>query len=313
MPKKVKKSSRKPKKATTRKKVAPSTNRTKRPDKRSSTQVDPASVRSFGDLPEDVPLKLVGLIAPDGGGGGSSDGRGKIWTFSADLAAWKLKGGSVVHESALIVSRKISERKLSALMKSASNLGIIEFEARRPAASKRPKSYPQPVRFELIRLGKKVRDARLQKIKNELQKSVEYRDAVFGVLKLDREHRQFEGKAAFRGTDMIVSFETESLDELKDLIRYAKVLWKNRQSWFSDFRNAAYEHYVEEMEAAWWDGEGELTRAKFNRLLGWPVTAEFRSEDGEYSYCLGGWSEELYTDHGVDAFGTDADSMEIQT
>ena len=299
------------KNASTRKKAETRSAR-KRSAKRSTQRLNPNAVQSLEDLPEDVPLEFTGLIAPDGNGGSSSDGRGKTWTFSADLAAWRLKGGPVVRQRALIVARKISSRKLSSLMKSTPNLGIIEFQARRPANTERPKTYPQRERFELIKLGKKVRDSGLQSIKKELSKPVEHRDAVFGSLKLNRQYGWFEGKSTFRGNEMNVIFSAQTIEDLKQLIQQARPFWRKRQVWFSNFRKAAYEHYTSSMSDAWWEGEGELTQTKFFRLLGWPVTVEFSAEEEEFSYRLGGWCEELYTDHGVDAYGSDLNEMEIQ-
>ncbi|HEV7282634.1 MAG TPA: DUF2262 domain-containing protein [Pirellulaceae bacterium] len=266
-------------------------------------------VRSFDDLPEGETLEFIGLIAPGGQGGGSSDGRAKTWSFSTELAAWKVKGGPIVHESALLVYRSVSERKLSTLMKSAKNLDVISFVAQRPDKKQRPKTYYQPKRFELSKLGPRMRDRELDAIKKELLKPVVHQDATFGTLRLNRDRERFEGEAAFRKTKMYVAFDVPSVDELEELIEVAKPLWKRRQEWFSNWRDRVREYYMQGLVANWWVEEHELTPAIFDRLLGWPVAVSFSREEGEFRYYLGGWSEELFSDHGIDAHGSTIDDL----
>lgn len=273
------------------------------------SKFDPKSVGTFEDLPEAQPIEFIGLISPDGNPGGSSDGR-KNWTFSTNVCAWKAKGGPTVREPALIVCRKISEQKLSSLMRRVSNLDIVEFVAERPRKSDRPKSYPKQQRFELIRFGKTVRARDLQDIRDELKKPVVVKDAVFGNLELSRRHSQFTGKASFRRTEMIVSFETTCPQELREIIASSRSLWRNRQMWFSSWRKKVYQYYMKTM-THWWSGDGELTEKRFYDLLGWPVGVDFFIQDGKFGYQLSGWCEELFTDHGIDAYGTSVRDMAV--
>lgn len=280
--------------------------------KTSTSQTNPAEFRSFTDLPREVPLKLNGLIAPNGQGGGAADGRGNTWTFSAELVAWKVQGGPVVNESLLLVWRKISERKLRVLMQATPNLSIIEFKALRPASSNRGRRFSQAVRLELTGLGRTTKDAGLNAIKEELCKPVELRDRTFGVLRLDRESEQFAVKSAFRGESLNVYFRTQSLNELQELIELAKPLWRQRPQWFKNFIKAAYQHYQVTMENEWWEGVKPLTEAKYRELLGWPVSIEFFKKDGKFQFIMGGWSEDLYTDHGIEASGSGINNFVVE-
>jgi hypothetical protein len=269
-------------------------------------------VRSFDDLPEGESLEFLGLIAPGGRGGGSSDGRAKTWSFSAEIAAWKVKGGPLVQESALLVYRGVSERKLSMLMKSAASLDVVSFLGQRPDKKQRPKTYSRPQRFELSKLGPKTQDRELEALKKELLKPVVHRDATFGTLRLNRDRDRFEGEATFRETKMNVAFDVQSVEELKELIELAKPLWKRREEWFANWRSQAREYYMKELAANWWVEDYELTPTIFDRLLGWPVAVGFSREEGEFRYYLGGWSEELFSDHGIDAHGSTIDDMTVE-
>lgn len=64
--------------------------------------------------------------------------------------------------------------------------------------------------------------------------------------------------------------------------------------------------------SGWWEGEYELTEAVFYKLLGWPVGVEFSLWNGKPGYRLGGWCEELFTDHGIGATGTTIDDMKVE-
>ena len=57
-------------------------------------------------------------------------------------------------------------------MKSVDRLDVIEFTAERPDPAKRVKTYPHPIRLELIRFGAKSRDRELVAKKAELSKPV---------------------------------------------------------------------------------------------------------------------------------------------
>ena len=282
------------------------------PAKTATLSIQPASIQSFSNLPENVPLKFVGLIAPTGSGGGSADGRGNTWTFAAQVAAWKVQGSVVVEQSLLLVWRKVSERKLSALMKATPSLRILEFHARRPAASERPKICAQVERLELIRVGGPIQDAGLEAVKQEFCRPIELRDRTFGVLRLNRESEQFEGESVFRGEPMNVYFRTQSMEELRELIEYAKPLWRQRPQWFKNFLQAAYQHYQGDMADEWWDGDEPLTEAKYRQLLGWPVSAEFFKDKGGFQFVLGAWCEDLYTDHGIEAVGSGLNDFAVE-
>ncbi len=268
--------------------------------------VDPKSIQCFEDVPRGVPLTFIGLIAANSSGGGGSDGRSR-WTYSINLEAFRVVGGPVVRERVLIVCRDISERKLDQLMKQASPLDILGFIAQRPASARKPKTYPQPEQLELNKFVGKKSNAGLQEIKKELSQSVVVSDPTFGTLTLDREFDCFEGKASFRGTDMNLTFETDNLDQLQNLLRKAKPYWKKRQAWFNHWQDETWKYYSRNL-SHWYQGEAPLTRDLFIQLLGWPVSVCFNEDpEGGFRYILGGWSEELVTDHGIDASGTTMD------
>jgi len=66
-------------------------------------------------------------------------------------------------------------------------------------------------------------------VESELRKAsipVVVKDSVFGTITLDRDLERFNARASFRGTEMTMSFDTMSTDELSALIQYAKPLWK---------------------------------------------------------------------------------------
>ena len=273
---------------------------------RKKPYVDANSINSFEDVPRGVFITFIGLIAANSSGGGSSDGKNR-WTYSINLEAFRVPGGPIVRERVLVVCRDISERKLGDLMKQASPLDILEFIGQRPASTRKPKTYPQYEQFELQKFIGKKRNAGLQEIRKELSKSVVVEDATFGTLTLNRQFDWFEGSASFRGTDMNVTFETNDTNKLQDLIRKAKPLWKKRQAWFTHWRGETWSYYSENL-SHWYEGDAPLTRELFMRLLGWPVGVEFYEDAEEgFGYRLGGWSEDLVTDHGIDAHGRTID------
>lgn len=138
---------------------------------------------------------------------------------------------------------------------------------------------------------------------------VVHRDAAFGTLRLNREGKRFEGETTFRKTTMTVAFDVPSIDELKELIEVAKPLWKRREEWFANWRDRVREYYMQELAANWWEEDYELTPTIFDRLLGWPVAVSFFREEGDLRYFLGGGSEELFSDHGIEAHGSTVDDV----
>jgi predicted DNA-binding WGR domain protein len=259
--------------------------------------------KCYADLPEVKPLKLIGLFRPSGGG--SMNMRTKTWTFVQNLLAWRVEGGPIVEDDAIVVCRHISERRLNQLMKAIPDLGIIKFTAHRPKSSEKPKDYPQPLRFELVKLGAKCVERELAKVKSRYQEPVIFNDRSFGKLTFDRRFEQFEGEGAkFRKQKLFVSFCTKNVDELKTLIRLSKPLWKNRQQWFNNWREFIADSMLETVRNGWWIEEGELTRKKFLDHLGYPSLICFWiEEDGEIGYQLTGSSEVLFSDHNIEATG----------
>ncbi|MEQ1904524.1 MAG: WGR domain-containing protein [Pirellulaceae bacterium] len=278
----------------------------------SESKLGPANARENGnssiykcyaDLPEAKPLKLIGLFRPSGGG--SMNMRTKTWTFAQNLLAWRVEGGPIVEDDAIVVCRHISERRLNQLMKAIPDLGIIKFTAHRPKSSEKPKDYPQPLRFELVKLGAKCVERELAKVKSRYQELVIYNDRSFGKLTFDRRSEEFEGQdARFRKQKLFISFCATNVDELKTLIRLSKPLWKNRKQWFNNWREFIADSMFETVRNGWWIEEGELTRKKFLEHLGYPSLIRFWiEEDGEIGYELTGSSEVLFSDHNIEATG----------
>lgn len=154
-------------------------------------------------------------------------------------------------------------------------------------------------------------DVAIEADRHEKSKIFEFKDSVFGLLKLDQQFDYFQANASFRGTAMNVSFETDSVDELKELIKHAKPLWRKRQAWFSAWRKNVYRYYMANLADEWWQGGNTRTERTFYRFLGWPVGVRFYLDKGQFCYSLGGWSEELFTDHGIDASGSSLSKMEV--
>lgn len=259
-------------------------------------------ITSTESIPKGETLTFVGLVAPSGGGGGGQSGGETLWTFHADLVAWKAGSGPLVRERLDVMVDKVDERKLHRLMGQFGNWKLVRFRARRPKRETR-----KFVTVEVTRFLGETRDEDLKQVKTELEASIEFHDRTFGTIRYSREHEYFDGKVKHQGQDIGLWFDTKSIEEAKTMVRLAKPLWRSRASWFKEFQALVLKEMLDQCRE-WWEPE-ELTEKRFLELLGDPCLITFRLDEGELTYQLGGWSEELFSDHGIDVNGTLKDGL----
>lgn len=138
-----------------------------------------------------------------------------------------------------------------------------------------------------------------------------YTDKVFGQLGFDDKSNAFECSTSYGSEKLTIVFKTDDVEKLKVMLPVAGELWEQRDKWFKQWQDKAYRHYIDGMVDEWWESDQKLTRALFNKHLGWPCRLTFSIEDDTVKYCLTGWSDELYSDHGIDGTGTALSDMEI--
>lgn len=263
-------------------------------------------ISTYKDIPLRSKIRFVGWIDPSGGGFRFKrlDHRSTTWNFGCLLVAWQANDGPIVREELYIRKERLEGSTASNLVRQTPQGRVIQFTGFRPVDTAAIQKSQWYVKFD--RIEKPIRPPPLVK---EPKVPETFEDGVFGTLRLNHDQKQFETKASFRGTEMIVSFGTTSLDELKALLGYAKPLWKKRQLWFFAWRKHLYKFYMSQLVENWWEEDYELTETTFYRLLGWPVGIEFSLSEGEFRFSLGGWSEELFTDHGIDVTGSSISDM----
>lgn len=257
-------------------------------------------ITSPDGIPLNEPSVFVALVDPSGGGGGMKSGRQKQWSFSAVLVAWRCNGGPVVYDPVIVTDTKIADKTLSNRMKQFSKLSIVKFTAKR--AQRGTWMYPP---IELTRFLGIANDKSLASVKKELQRPVEINDRLFGTITFDRDVEWFETDKFVTTEGVRITFNATTPDEAKQLISKAKSSWRARRKWFKEFQTTAY-HQMFKTSASWYlDAHGEeLTEGKFMELLGMPCSVSFYAADSELGFTLGGWSDELFGDHGIDINGT---------
>lgn len=265
------------------------------------------AIATFKDLPVDKPVVISALINREvRGARWLTDERKQTWEVTVWLVAWQAGDGPVVHEQLCIRATDLDKESSAKLVRQTPKGRSIQFTGKRP---KRLGSYKP-----FVKLAGAVEKAKQplsdkQPEKKPLPASVT--DKVFGRLKYDAKSGMYSCSQAFRNHELEVEFEVAEADQLDVLLPAAKALWKQRNAWFSQWRDMAYEQYMDGMVDQWWEGDSKLTRAIFNKCLGWPCGLTFRLEQGTLRYSMTGLSEELYGDHGIDAWGTDTRDMEI--
>lgn len=145
----------------------------------------------------------------------------------------------------------------------------------------------------------------------EHSRSDVYQDSHFGLLIPNIDRTAFVAVGTFQGYEIEVVFETNTLEELKELVIFAKPLWERQFAWFAKWQKNLYDCYVTDLAPNWWKGDRELNEDLFYKLLGWPIRVQFRFCDGKFNFVLSGWSEELFSDHGIDVTGSSESAMEI--
>jgi hypothetical protein len=142
------------------------------------------------------------------------------------MIAWRVGGGPVVREPIDLICNKIGDRKLSTLMKQFNKWGTVKFTATRAGRQQRIKTT-----VELKKSLGTVRDSQLAKVKKELEKPADIKDRTFGTIKYSRENCLFEGELTHKGEGLYLWLDTQSIDEAKEMILMARLLWRNRVKW----------------------------------------------------------------------------------
>ena len=267
-----------------------------------------AHITSPDEIPRTDPSEFTALVDPSGGGGGMKSGRQKRWDFSAVLVAWRCNGGPVVRDPIIVADTKIADITLSNRMKQFPKWSIVRFTAKR--ARRGTWQYP-PV--ELTKFLGTARDKSLTGVKKELQKPVVINDRLFGTVTFDREVEWFETDKFVVTDGVRITFSAATQDEANQLIDDAKPFWRARRKWFKEFQQLAYDQMYETSAGWYFDDHGtKLTKRKFMELLGKPCSVSFYSADGDLGFTLGGWSDELFGDHGIDVNGTLSGGLETE-
>jgi hypothetical protein len=252
---------------------------------------------SASAIPKNRTSTFVGLVGPGHPGGGMFGGETK-WTFTVGLEAWKLDGGPVVREPIIVRASKIGERKVDNLMKQFPKGKLIRFTAR-PA-----KTQLGPIlSLELAQVRGKVRDKDFSPVAKTLNKPTTFSDRTFGTLRYNREFETFEGELSHKGEKISLCLYTESMDKAQEMLELAKPLWRSRAKWFQEFQALAQKELFDLCQSRRDEDEEPLSTKEFLRLLGNPCSLALRVDDGDLVYELGGYSEDLFGDHGVTAEG----------
>lgn len=264
-------------------------------------------VATFKDLPVDKRVEITALVNPkERGARWLKDERKQTWEVTVLLVAWQVGDGPVVREELCIRAVDLDKSSSASLVRQTPKGRTIQFTGKRP---RRLGSYKP-----FVKLASAVEKAKHQLSDKQPKKKslpANITDKVFGQLKYDAKSGMYSCSQTFRNHDLEVEFEVADTDQLDVLMPAAKALWKQRSAWFRQWRDMAYQQYMDGMVDQWWEGNSKLTRALFNKCLGWPCGLTFRLEQGTVRYFMTGLSEELYGDHGIDAWGTDANDMEI--
>ncbi len=270
-------------------------------------------ISTYDDLPLESKIRFVGWIDPNSGGFRfkRDEQRSKTWHFGCKLVAWQANHGPVVREEIFIRKQRLNDSFAMSLIRQTPKGRIIEFEGSRPADTKSLQKSIWYVRIDGPIEKPHNLHALTDEARREASKPSVFEDSVFGTLKFDQEREHFEADTSFRGSKMYVTFETDSIDELKELIKHAKPLWKKRQSWFSIWRKACFEYYVQELKEAWYEGEEPLNEDSFNAKLGHPAGIDFSWNEGKLRYMITGMDDDLVGDHALEAHGTDLTPDEI--
>ena len=266
-------------------------------------------ISTYEDLPLESKFRFVGLIDPSSGGSRFKSGeRSKTWHFVCKIVAWQANHGPVVREKIFIRKQRLSDSIVKSLIRQTPQGRIIEFVGSRPAETK---SLDKSIWYVRIHgpIGKPQTGHALS---DEARRRAEstpavFEDSVFGTLTSDQEGEYFVANTPL----MHITFEAESIDELKWLIKPAKRLWKKQEAWFSRWRKACFEYYVRELKEEWYQGEEPLDEDSFNAKLGHPAGIDFSWNEGKFRYIITGMDEDLVGDHALDALGTDLTPDEI--
>lgn len=136
-------------------------------------------------------------------------------------------------------------------------------------------------------------------------------DSLFGSLIPNLGRTGFVAVSSFQEAEIRINFEANTYVKLQELINFAKPLWEERLFWFSMWRDKIYDYYVSHLAENWWEEDYALTQEIFYQLLGWPIEVRFLFLNRRLNYVLVGWSEELFSDHGIDVTGSSASDMEV--
>lgn len=274
------------------------------------------NITSVASIPKNETLTFLALVAPSGSGGGAKSGREKLWTFTASLVAWKVDGGPLIRENLLVAVPEVDDRKLSRLGRQFRGWMVVRFKAQLVERRRGGRGGPggwggwKVIRLELTRFLGESRDSDLLAVKAELSQPVEFHDRVFGRVRYNHEVCYFDGIVLHRGKEIGLWFDTESMEEAKTMVTLAKPLWRARVKWFKEFRSLVLEKMYDQCQEWWYSEDDEpLTTKKFLQLLGDPCLLTFHLDDGELVYTMGGWSERLFGDHGIDVRGTLKDGL----
>ncbi|HUG69508.1 MAG TPA: DUF2262 domain-containing protein [Pirellulaceae bacterium] len=261
------------------------------------------------DSPDAIPhtdSTFVGLVDPSGGGGGIKTGRQKRWYFHAVLVAWRCNGGPVVRDPIIVADNNIADITLSNRMKQFSKWSVVKFKAKRMR-----RGTWQYIPVELTKFIGTTSDKSLANVIKELQQPIVINDRLFGTVNFDREAEWFEAKKFIPSEGIRITFSASKTDDVKQLICDAKPFWRARRKWFKEFQQIVYDKMFDTCASWYSDAHGsKLTKKKFSDLLGTPCSVTFYDCNGELGFELGGWSDELFGDHGVDVPGTLSGGLE---
>ncbi|PQO29199.1 hypothetical protein C5Y96_15745 [Blastopirellula marina] len=264
-------------------------------------------VTTFKDLPVGKPVEISALIDSESWGSRRlTNERKNTWDVTVLLVAWQVGDGPIIREGLSLRAIDWDKESSATLVRQCPRGRAIQFTGIRPKnlGIFRP----------FVKLVGSVEKAKQPLVKPPTKKNAtpqEITDKVFGQLKYDRKSRVYTCEKTFRNQPLSIEFEAADAEQLDTMLAAAKGLWKQRNAWFGKWRDSAFEDYMDGMVDEWWQGDRPLTRALFNKHLGWPCGLSFRMEEGVVHFCLTGLSEALYGDHGIDGWGTEVDDMEI--
>lgn len=271
-------------------------------------------ISTYEDVPIESKIRFVGWIDPKSGGFRfkRDEQRSKTWHFGCQLVAWQANHGPVVREKVFIRKQRLSDSLAMSLIRQTPKGRIIEFVGSRPEDTKSLQKSLWYVRIDgPIKKPQKPHALADEAQRQKASKPPVFEDSVFGTLKFDQEREHFKADTSFRGTEMNVTFKAESIDELKKLIKHARLLWKKRKTWFKIWRKACFEYYTQELQEEWYEGEDALDEDAFNAKLGQPAGVDFAMNEGELHYMITGMDEDLVGDHALEAHGTNLTPDEI--